>query len=89
MNAPRWPSGGPTILRFLIILAVASIATAGSASAQAILRGRVPHHYIMQRPNDLTEGRIQLLSSPPATVTPLKQAGDPTIAKRLNMKATK
>jgi tripartite-type tricarboxylate transporter receptor subunit TctC len=36
---------------------------------------KVPYRNIMQGPNDLAEGRIQLLSSSLAIVTPLKQAG--------------
>lgn len=36
---------------------------------------KVPYRDIMQGPNDLAEGRIQLLSSSLAIVTPLKQAG--------------
>ncbi len=36
---------------------------------------KVPYRDIMQGPNDLAEGRLQLLSSSLAIVTPLKQAG--------------
>ena len=35
---------------------------------------KVPYRDIMQGPNDLAEGRIQLLSSSLAIVTPLYQA---------------
>ena len=43
--------------------------------SQGLDMAKVPYRDIMQGPNDLAEGRIQLLSSSQAIVVPLSQAG--------------
>ena len=54
---------------------VSDFLMSGFLKSNGLEIAKVPYRDIMQAPNDMSENRIQLLSSSLAIVTPLKQAG--------------